>query len=111
MKKLTDAFELRNGYSIPCVGFGTWQTPDGEVAVNSVCEAVKAGYRHIDTAAVYKNEVGVGQAIKNCGVAREELFVTSKVWNANRGYEKTLAAFEKTISDLGVDYLDLYLVG
>ena len=110
MKKLTDVFELKNGYRIPCVGFGTWQTPDGEVVVNSVCEAVKLGYRHIDTAAVYKNEKGVGKAIKECGVAREELFVTSKVWNAERGYEKTLAAFEKTAADLGVDYLDLYLI-
>ncbi len=110
MKNLKDTFKLTGGYEIPCVGFGTWQTPDGETAVMSVCEAIKAGYRHVDTAAVYKNERGVGQAIKECGVPREELFITSKVWNSERGYEKTLKAFEKTASDLGVDYLDLYLV-
>lgn len=110
MNKLTDTFRLANGQEIPCVGFGTWQTPDGETVVSSVCEAVKVGYRHVDTAAVYKNERGVGQAIKECGIPREELFITSKVWNSERGYEKTLKAFERTAADLGVDYLDLYLV-
>lgn len=110
MKSLHDTFKLNNGYEIPCVGFGTWQTPDGETAVMAVSEAIKAGYRHIDTAACYENEVGVGQGIKASGIEREKLFVTSKVWNTERGYEKTMAAFEKTLSDLGLDYLDLYLI-
>ena len=110
MKGLTDTFALHNGYKIPCVGFGTWQTPDGETAVQAVKSAIKNGYRHIDTAAVYQNEVGVGQGIIASGVDRKELFVTSKVWNTERGYEKTIAAFHQTLSDLQLDYLDLYLI-
>lgn len=110
MKSLNDTFKLNNGHEIPCVGFGTWQTPDGETAVMAVSEAIKAGYRHIDTAACYENEVGVGQGIKASGMEREKLFVASKVWNTERGYEKTMAAFEKTLSDLGLGYLDLYLI-
>ena len=110
MHTLQDTFTLHNGYPIPCVGFGTWQTPDGETAVMAVSEAIKAGYRHIDAAACYENEVGVGQGIRASGIERERLFVTSKVWNTERGYEKTLAAFEKTCADLNLEYLDLYLI-
>lgn len=110
MQKLTDCYTLVNGVKIPCVGFGTWQTPDGETAVNSVKCAIRDGYRHIDTAAAYGNEVSVGKAIRESGIPREELFVTSKLWNAERGYETTLRAFDKTLSDLGLDYLDLYLI-
>ena len=110
MKKITDSFNLLNGYAIPCVGFGTWQTPDGDTAIQAVKAAIDAGYRHIDAAAVYGNEISVGQGIEAFGIAREELFITSKVWNTERGYEKTLAAFEKTLTDLGLDYLDLYLI-
>lgn len=110
MKKLTDSYVLTNGVKIPCVGFGTWQTPDGDVAINSVAEAIKCGYRHIDTAAVYGNEESVGRAIKQSGVDRKELFITSKLWNKNRGYESTFKAFEETINKLQTDYLDLYLI-
>ena len=110
MKKMTDAFILANGVEIPCVGFGTWQTPDGECAVESVKAAIKSGYRHIDTAAYYGNESSVGKAISECGIDRSELFITSKVWNDDRGYDKTMAAFEKTMKNLGLDYLDLYLI-
>lgn len=114
MKSLSDTFTLSNGIRIPCIGFGTWQTPDGNVAISSVVEAIKVGYRHIDAAAIYGNEQSVGQGIAQ-GIAstelqRQDLFVTSKVWNAYRGYEKTLMAFENTLSDLGLDYLDLYLI-
>lgn len=110
MNKLTDKFILSNGVGIDCVGYGTWLTPDGEVAVNAVAEALRLGYRHIDTAAIYGNEVSVGTAIKQSGLPREEIFVTSKLWNTERGYEKTLAAFDETMEKLGLDYLDLYLI-
>lgn len=109
-KNLQDTYTLANDVQIPCIGFGTWQTPDGETAINSVKAALKAGYRHIDTAACYGNEASVGQAIKESGVPREEIFVTSKVWNTERGYEKTLAAFETTRAKLDLDYVDLYLI-
>ncbi len=102
-KNLQDTYTLANDVQIPCIGFGTWQTPDGETAINSVKAALKAGYRHIDTAACYGNEASVGQAIKESGVPREEIFVTSKVWNTERGYEKTLAAFETTMAKLDLD--------
>nr|WP_307991826.1 aldo/keto reductase [uncultured Niameybacter sp.] len=108
--KLSDTYILANGVHIPCVGFGTWQTPSGEVAVESVKSALKAGYVHIDTAACYGNEASVGEAIKASGIERERLFVTSKVWNTDRGYEKTLEAFETTMEKLQLDYLDLYLI-
>lgn len=110
MNKLTDVFELSNGVKIPCIGFGTWQTPDGEVAKNSVVEAVKAGYRHIDTASAYGNEESVGEGIKASGIARDELFVTTKHWVTMRGYEKTIEAVETSLRALGLDYLDLYLI-
>lgn len=110
MNNLKDTYTLSNGVNIPCVGFGTWQTPNGETAINSVLEAIKCGYRHIDTAACYGNEESVGKAIKLSRINREELFVTSKLWNTDQGYESTLKAFDKTIKDLGLDYLDLYLI-
>ncbi len=101
---------LSNGYTIPTPGFGTFKTPDGEVCVNAVREAIAVGYTHIDTAAVYGNECSVGEGVRQSGKKRKELFITSKVWNTERGYDKTLRACEKTLKDLGMDYLDLYLI-
>lgn len=110
MRHLTDTFTLRNSYRVLCVGYGTWQTPDGDTAIRAVGEAIQTGYRHIDAAAIYGNEASVGQGIKESGIDRKELFITSKVWNTDRGYESTLAAFEKTLADLQLEYLDLYLI-
>ncbi|MBR5140087.1 MAG: aldo/keto reductase [Clostridia bacterium] len=110
MKKLTDSYELLNGVKIPCVGFGTWQAENGEIAYNAVTAALKAGYRHIDTAAIYRNEESVGQAIKDSGVKREDIFVTTKLWNKCRSYELCYSAFERSLNKLGLDYVDLYLI-
>ena len=109
MKDLTSSFMLNNGLSIPCVGYGTFQTPNDETCA-AVLEAIKVGYRHIDTAAFYGNEEGVGEAVRKSGVPREQLFITSKVWNSDRGYEKTKAAFAKTMKNLQMEYLDLLLI-
>lgn len=102
--------ELNNGYAIPCPGFGTFKTPDGDVCVDAVREAILAGYTHIDTAAVYGNERSVGEGVRQAGKPRGELFITSKLWNTERGYDNTLRACEKSLQDLGMDYLDLYLI-
>jgi len=101
---------LNNGIDIPAIGFGTWQIPEGEDAYQAVKEALAAGYTHIDTAAIYGNEKSVGRAIKDSGIARNTLFITTKLWNTERGYDKTIAAFEKSLADLGLEYLDLYLI-
>lgn len=101
---------LKNGVGIPCIGYGTWQTPDGETAAESVRMALEAGYRHIDTAAAYGNEASVGEGIRRSGVARGEIFLTSKLANPNHGYDAARAAFEKSLKRLGTDYLDLYLI-
>ena len=103
-------FKLNNDVKIPSIGFGSWQIPDGEIAVNSIKIAINNGYKHIDAASIYDNEKGVGIGIKECGIERKELFVTSKLWNSERGYETTLNAFEKSLKDLQLEYLDLYLI-
>lgn len=110
MNKLTDCYVLSNGVQIPCIGYGTWQTPDGDIAKNSVCEAVKAGYRHVDTAFAYGNEAAVGEGIRASGVARNEIFITTKHWVTERGYQKTIQAVETSLKNMGLDYLDLYLI-
>ncbi len=106
----TDCFTLSNGVKIPCIGYGTWQTPDGETAAQCVRAALDCGYRHIDTAFAYGNEAGVGEGIRRSGVARQDIFVTSKHWVTERGYAKTVAAVETSLRLLGLDYLDLYLI-
>lgn len=110
MKSLEDTFQLRNGVTIPCVGFGTWQIPDGPVAVRAIHEALSAGYRHIDTADLYGNEESVGRAVRESGLDRKTVFVTTKLRNTEHGYDATLAAFERSMKRLGLDYLDLYLI-
>ncbi|MFF8841473.1 aldo/keto reductase [Streptomyces sp. NPDC015127] len=100
---------LNNGVAMPQLGFGVWQVPDDEAA-QAVTTALEAGYRSIDTAAVYKNETGTGKAVAACGIAREELFVTTKLWNGDQGYDATLRAFDASLDRLGLDYVDLYLI-
>lgn len=110
MNKATDTYRLANGVDIPCLGFGTWQTPDGDVAVSSVRCAIEAGYRHIDTAQAYGNEGSVGQGIRESGIDRKDLFITTKLWNRNHSYELTLSTFDESMKKLGLDYLDLFLI-
>lgn len=105
-----DAFKLRNGVEIPCVGFGTYLTPDGDTCVNSVKEALLAGYRHIDTAEFYANEESVGKALAESGISRDEVFVTTKLWNTNQGYDSALRHFDMSAKKLGLDTVDLYLI-
>lgn len=101
---------LNNGIKMPQFGLGVWQTENGQQVIDAVKAAVKAGYRAIDTAAAYENEDGVGQGIRECGLDRNELFITSKLWNSDQGYDNTLRAFDKTMERLGLDVLDLYLI-
>lgn len=102
--------ELANGSIIPRLGLGVWQVKDGAEAVDSVKWALEVGYRLIDTAAAYKNEVSVGEGIRVSGVPREDVFVTTKLWNADQGYESTLKAFDESLKKLDLDYIDLYLI-
>ncbi|MEH6953763.1 aldo/keto reductase [Neobacillus drentensis] len=107
---LKDTTTLSNGVKMPWMGLGVFKVTEGEEVIQSVKAAIKNGYISIDTAAIYGNEEGVGQAIKESGVPREELFITTKLWNSEQGYESTLAAFETSMNKLGLDYLDLYLI-
>jgi diketogulonate reductase-like aldo/keto reductase len=100
---------LNNGVEMPQLGFGVWQVPDDE-AEQAVTTALEAGYRSIDTAAIYGNEEGTGKAIASAGVPRADLFVTTKLWNSDQGYESTLRAFDTSLEKLGLDYVDLYLI-
>jgi len=100
---------LANGVEMPRIGYGVFRMKEYDVAYNGVTEALKVGYRAIDTAAIYQNEEAVGVAIKDSGIPREEIFVTTKVWNADQGFDNTLRAFETSLKKLGLDYVDLYL--
>lgn len=110
IQALTDCTMLSNGVQMPWLGFGVYKVEEGEEVETSVKTALQVGYRSIDTAALYANEAGVGKAIKASGVPRNDLFVTSKVWNDRQGYESTLAAFEESRQKLDLDVLDLYLI-
>ncbi|MBP3306640.1 MAG: aldo/keto reductase, partial [Anaerotignum sp.] len=99
-------FILENGVELPFLGFGTYKVAEETI----ILDALEAGYRHLDTARMYQNEKMIGNAIKNCGIQRRELFLTSKVWKGDLGYDNTLRSFEASIKDLGVQYLDMFLV-
>ena len=109
MPTRTPLVTLHNGVQIPQLGFGVFQVPD-DATTAAVAAALSAGYRSIDTAAIYGNEVGTGRGLAESGIARSELFVTTKLWNAAQGYDTTLAAFDVSLGKLGLDYLDLYLI-
>ncbi|WP_066399122.1 aldo/keto reductase [Cytobacillus eiseniae] len=114
VNNLQDTTTLHNGVKMPWFGIGVFKVEEGPELVNAVKTAITHGYRSVDTAAIYKNEEGVGKGIqeglKEAGISREELFVTSKVWNTDLGYESTIAAYETSLKKLGLDYLDLYLI-
>jgi diketogulonate reductase-like aldo/keto reductase len=111
--KITDlqgTIELSNGNEMPYLGLGTFGAKDGKEVFDAVSYALEIGYRHIDTAAMYDNEEGIGKAIKASGIPREEIFLTSKLWNSDQGYENALKAFDESLNRLQTDYLDLYLI-
>jgi len=110
MQSLTSTYHLSNGVTIPIVGFGTWQMEDGPTTVHAVHTAIETGYRHIDTAAAYQNEGSVGKAIRESGLARSDVFLTTKLQNRDHGYQATHDAFKRSLQALGVSYLDLYLI-
>jgi 2,5-diketo-D-gluconate reductase A len=103
------AVKLNDGNHIPQLGYGVWQVGNDE-AISAVSEALKVGYRHIDTAAIYGNEEGTGKAINESGIARSDIYLTTKLWNKEQGYESTLKAFDESLKKLGTDYVDLYLI-
>ncbi len=110
INNLQSTTTLNNGVKMPWFGLGVFKVEEGPELVNAVKTAIQHGYRSVDTAAIYGNEEGVGQGIRESGIAREDLFVTSKVWNAELGYESTLAAYQTSLDKLGLEYLDLYLI-
>lgn len=103
-------YTLKDGNKIPVIGFGTWQAENGDIAKQAVKSALESGYRHIDTAMIYGNETSVGEAIKESGIPRDELFVTTKLWNHDHSYDKAKQAINESLERLGLDYLDLYLI-
>src|SRR5690606_2008460 len=107
---ISEAVELATGAKMPWLGLGVYKAKEGEEVEQAVKAALRIGYRSIDTAAFYDNEEGVGRAVRESGVSREELFITTKVWNTDQGYDSTLAAFEASLRRLGMEYVDLYLI-
>jgi len=107
--KLNTKITLNNGVQIPILGLGTWKIGDSKVE-EIIPSALNIGYRHIDTAATYQNEVGVGKALLKSGIAREDVFITTKLWNTDHGYDKAIAACDKSLQNLGLSYVDLYLI-
>ena len=103
-------FRLRNGVEVPSIGLGTFKTDDGEEAKRCVQDAVDVGYRSFDTAMIYLNESGIGRGLRECQVPRDELYVTTKLWNDSHGYENVLKAFDTSVKKLGLDYVDEYLM-
>ena len=110
IKDISGTTTLSNGVVMPVLGLGVYQAKEGREVITSVQHALEAGYRHFDTASFYQNERGVGEGISTSGVPREEVFVTTKVWNDDQGFEQTLAAYDKSLEELGMDYTDLYLI-
>ena len=107
---ISSTVQLNNGVEMPWLGLGVFLSEEGKEVENAVKSALAHGYRHIDTAAIYRNERGVGKAIIESGIPRDEIFLTSKVWNTDQGYQTTLEAFEESLEKLQTDYLDLYLI-
>ncbi|MEJ8543937.1 aldo/keto reductase [Brevibacillus borstelensis] len=107
---LADTTVLNNGIKMPWLGLGVWKVKEGDEVQRAILSAIETGYRAIDTAAVYGNEAGVGDAIRDSGIARDQLFITTKVWNSDQGYDTTLKALDESMKKLRLDYLDLYLV-
>ena len=110
MNSPADCYRLHNGIEIPCIGFGTYQMPNDALGVSAVKQAIQAGYRHIDTAAGYNNEESVGIAVRESEVPRADLFITTKLQNDMHGYSNTMVAFEQSMKNLNMEYLDLYLI-
>lgn len=107
---MKNTYKLSNGTEIPQIAFGTWRLPDSRETVEVIKTAINTGYRHIDTAAKYENETSVGRAVRECGLPREELFVTSKLRNTMRGYDNTKKDFERALNVMGLDYMDMFLI-
>jgi diketogulonate reductase-like aldo/keto reductase len=102
--------KMNDGREIPILGFGTYKIKSGDDTYEAALHALKTGYRHIDTAAMYGNEAGVGRAVRSCGIPRDQIFVTTKVWNSDQGYDRTLRAFDESMRKLALDYVDMYLI-
>ena len=102
--------QLKNGVHIPILGLGTWQIADGQQTKSALRSAFEVGYRHIDTAMIYANERSIGQAVRDAGIPRSEIFVTTKLWNSDHGYDQTIRAFNESLGQLALDYIDLYLI-